>query len=67
MSTHGTVYPQLWDKTIAVGPASTTYLYSLCWSLLITNLDYNVGGIFIIINYDVVDRPRSYLNNDIGD
>ena len=37
-----------------------------CWSLLITNLDYNVGGIFIIINYDVVDG-YSYLNKIIED
>ncbi len=34
---------------------------------LIMTVIYNVTGIFIIINYDVVDRPRSYLNNDNGD
>ena len=32
-----------------------------------TNLDYNVGGIFIIINYDVVDGHSTYLNNVIED
>ncbi len=35
-----------------------------CLKLLITNLDYNVGGIVIIIIYNVVDG-LCYLNNFI--
>ena len=49
-------------------PARLGYLLDRAdWSLLITNLDYNVGGIFIIINYDVVDGHCTYLNNVIED
>ena len=53
---------QLDDYSIMIiNPAAPEYrqnylLDNADWSLKITNLDYNVGRIFIIINYDVVRR-----------